>query len=81
LALSVEFRDAIAAADRPAASARARLALEHLHAISGMLELDRRDKPASPAPRITTDAPLGSPSSFIGPLYGDSAAKPSVVIA
>src|ERR1700754_398012 len=30
---------------------------------------------------MRTDAPFGSPSSFIGPLYPDSAAKPSAVIA
>ena len=37
--------------------------------------------PASPAPRMRTDAPFGSPSSFIGPLYPDSDANPSEVIA
>src|SRR5213076_2625619 len=37
--------------------------------------------PASPAPRIRTDAPFGSPSSRSGPLYPDSDAKPSAVIA
>ena len=37
--------------------------------------------PASPAPRMTTEAPFGSPSSLIGPRYGDSAANPRLVIA
>src|SRR5437868_7253071 len=37
--------------------------------------------PARPAPRITTEAPFGSPSSLTGPLYPDSEARPSAVIA
>src|ERR1700734_886325 len=37
--------------------------------------------PASPAPRIRTEAPFGSPSSLIGPLYRDSDAKPRLVMA
>jgi hypothetical protein len=37
--------------------------------------------PARPAPRMRTEAPLGSPSSLIGPLYPESAANPRLVIA
>ncbi len=36
--------------------------------------------PARPAPKMTTEAPFGSPSSLIGPRYGDSDAKPSRVM-
>src|ERR1700742_3109018 len=37
--------------------------------------------PASPAPRMSTEAPLGSPLSLIGPLYPESEANPRLVIA
>src|ERR1700678_145910 len=37
--------------------------------------------PASPAPRIKTEAPFLSPSSLIGPLYPESEANPKLVIA
>src|SRR5882762_2999882 len=36
--------------------------------------------PASPAPRIRTEATFGSPPSLIGPLYPESDANPRLVI-